>query len=119
MNQPDNSRVRIVSKVNRQTSEHECYYRLTLPTVYDKGFYRSVASYDAFAHSSKGYCWHPDYLYCCRRLDEVLDWQLDKMSQVPVIDCLDVWDFYGKIGWEYKIKRYRGGVKCVPPKAYT
>lgn len=80
--------------------------------------YRSRTSHNAFFHSTKGRNWFPnsdwstwEVLYSSKDQREI-DFEVKILKdcgvrlEINYIECESIWDFYKKIGWDYKTKKW-------------
>lgn len=107
----------ICVQVSRRAVEKpRVYYRFDLDRGKDGWCYRSRTSHNSFFHSGKARNWFPnredwEILYGSKSQEDV-DFEIKLLKDcgvimpVEYIDCKDIWDFYDKIGWNYKAKKW-------------
>lgn len=108
--------VRVTETTFRPDADDKRYYVFRLPDVGEPGFYRQVVSYNAFFNSVSCRNWTNRRLFVARRPGG--DWAA-KYDEVPddAIVCADIWDFYERIGFDYRRKRYRTG-EIIPKRHF-
>ena len=96
-------------EINLTTFSHDAVHIFDLPNYGEPNFYRSVSSFNAFFNgmSQKNHNWKANKLYHAnfkRELDILK--QYKETLELPQKIYYDIWDFYKKIGYNYKRKRY-------------
>ncbi len=86
---------------------HIQYHKFSFPEFNDKGFYRTMISYDAFFEGVKVRNYSKNYLYYLRR-DK--DWE-DRNHNLPVIEHENLLDFFKNIGYSRETKEFVGKEK--------
>lgn len=100
---------KIITEISLPDSNHTRYFRFLLPPAYKDG-YRQVVSYNAFFNGER----RKNYRLSPRGAETHLYHQQDDIRQfvelipdVPIIDVLDIFDFYKLIGYDYKMREWR------------
>lgn len=93
----------IVTELDRTTGTHVRYY-----LVPKCDSYRSAVSLNAFAWGTRRYNRSINKWYIFRRIDDLYptDIMLNILEEGTCIRCEGIFDFYKKIGFDYKKKKF-------------
>lgn len=88
-------------------------FEVLLPDVGVKGFYRQTVSFNAFNNRVAGrsikktfWFYQTDEYERAERKKVDSEYGFDSEHGLIPIKCDSIWDFYVKIGWDYKKKRF-------------
>lgn len=100
---------KVITEIDRTHGDkHLRYFKLQLPIALGEG-YRQVTSWNAFFNGEREKNYKRDamgrdlMLYHGREDDPT---QYTPTPGVPVIDVLDMWDFYRMIGYDWKKREW-------------
>lgn len=81
--------------------------------IFEIGGYRCSVSFNSFFFGKKIHNRNGAKVYCPTHVSEIIQFggsferhKLDKINNGTAIVCKDVFDFYKKIGYDYKSKKY-------------
>lgn len=111
-------------------SEHLVQFVINKPTPSEEGFYRQTVSIEAFRSrqhkrlQAKQYWFYHEFqdehdigLSADRRLATLLGEAEYGVKLLPHVECSSVWDFYEKVGYNYKTKKFAsadvGAIFCI------